>query len=44
MIDELSTPVIELWDHFLMLPIIGSIDSARANQITESLLHAVLDN
>ena len=43
MIDELSTPVIELWDHLLMLPIIGSIDSERANQITESLLQAVLD-
>ena len=44
MIDELSTPVIELWDHLLMLPIIGSIDSESANQITESLLQAVLDN
>ena len=44
MIDELSTPVIELWDHLLLLPIIGSIDSERANQITESLLQAVLDN
>ena len=44
MIDELSAPVIELWDHLLMLPIIGSIDSERANQITESLLQAVLDN
>ena len=43
MIEELSTPVIELWDHLLMLPIIGSIDSERANQITESLLQAVLD-
>ena len=26
-----------------MLPIIGSVDSERANQITESLLQAVLD-
>jgi len=43
MIDELSTPVIELWDGLLMLPIIGSVDSERANQITESLLQAVLD-
>ena len=43
LIDELSTPVIELWDHLLMLPIIGSVDSERANQITESLLQAVLD-
>jgi PAS domain S-box-containing protein len=38
LIEELSTPVIELWDHLLMLPIIGSVDSERANQITESLL------
>jgi rsbT co-antagonist protein RsbR len=43
LIDELSTPVIELWDHLLMLPIIGSVDSERANQITESLLQAILD-
>jgi rsbT co-antagonist protein RsbR len=43
LIEELSTPVIELWDHLLMLPIIGSVDSERANQITESLLQAVLD-
>ncbi|MEE8046369.1 MAG: PAS domain S-box protein [Dehalococcoidia bacterium] len=43
LIDELSTPVIELWDHLLMLPIIGSVDSQRANQITESLLQSILD-
>lgn len=43
LIEELSTPVIELWDHLLMLPIIGSVDSERANQITESLLQAILD-
>ncbi|MBI4532719.1 MAG: STAS domain-containing protein [Candidatus Melainabacteria bacterium] len=37
-IRELSTPVLQLRDGLLILPIIGVIDSERANQLTETLL------
>jgi rsbT co-antagonist protein RsbR len=43
-IRELSTPVLQLRDRLLILPIIGLIDSERAMQITESLLQAVRAN
>jgi rsbT co-antagonist protein RsbR len=35
---ELSTPVLQLREHLLILPIIGALDSARARQLTEQLL------
>jgi rsbT co-antagonist protein RsbR len=35
---ELSTPVIQVWDKVLALPIIGTLDSMRAARLTESLL------
>lgn len=38
---ELSTPVIQIWDEILILPIIGIIDSSRARQIMESLLESI---
>jgi anti-anti-sigma regulatory factor len=41
-IDELSTPVIQLWDGILALPLIGTIDSARAKQIMENLLSEIV--
>jgi rsbT co-antagonist protein RsbR len=37
----LSTPVVEVWDGVLALPIVGTIDTARARQITQGLLRAV---
>lgn len=43
-IRELSTPVIQLRDRLLILPIIGLIDSQRAMQLTDSLLHAIRAN
>lgn len=43
-IRELSTPVIQIRDRLLMLPMIGLVDSARAMQLTESLLHAIRAN
>jgi rsbT co-antagonist protein RsbR len=39
---ELSTPVIQVWDEILVLPLIGTIDTARAQQIMENLLEAVV--
>jgi rsbT co-antagonist protein RsbR len=40
-IRELSTPVLQIRDRMLLLPIIGMIDTLRARLITESLLRAV---
>ncbi len=40
-IQELSTPVVRLWDQVLLLPLIGVIDTQRARQFTESLLVAI---
>lgn len=41
---ELSTPLIPLADHVVAMPLIGSIDSARAQQIIEELLTGVVAN
>lgn len=38
---ELSTPVLQIRDRLLILPIIGLLDSQRAKQLTDSLLHAI---
>jgi len=40
-IRELSTPVLQIRDRMLLLPLIGVIDTHRARLITENLLHAV---
>jgi anti-anti-sigma regulatory factor len=42
-IDELSkTPIIQVWDGILALPLIGTIDSLRAKKITENLLNYIV--
>jgi len=38
----LSTPAIQVWPGILAMPLIGEIDSARARQITEQLLQAIV--
>ncbi len=40
---ELSTPVIQVWERVLALPIIGTLDSNRASRLTESLLSQIAD-
>lgn len=40
---ELSTPVVQLWDDVLALPLIGTLDSARAQVVMESLLQKLID-
>lgn len=40
-VSELSTPVIELWESVLALPIVGMVDTQRSNQMSERLLEAV---
>jgi PAS domain S-box-containing protein len=40
---ELSTPVMQVWDKVLALPIIGTLDSNRAQRLTENLLQKIAD-
>jgi rsbT co-antagonist protein RsbR len=42
-IRELSTPVIRVHDGILLLPLVGAIDSLRAQQIMESVLVRVVE-
>lgn len=42
-IRELSTPIIEVWDGGLCMPIVGVLDTARSVEMTESLMRAILD-
>jgi anti-anti-sigma regulatory factor len=37
-IRQLSTPIIQVWDGVLMMPVIGLIDSARIQQMMDTLL------
>ena len=39
---ELSTPVIQLWDGILAMPLIGTLDSARTQVVMESLLQQIV--
>jgi rsbT co-antagonist protein RsbR len=43
-IRELSTPVLQVRERLLILPIIGVIDSQRARQLTEQLLRGIRAN
>jgi rsbT co-antagonist protein RsbR len=40
---ELSTPVVQLWDGILALPLIGTLDSARTQVVMENLLQQIVD-
>jgi rsbT co-antagonist protein RsbR len=40
---ELSTPVVQLWDGVLGLPLIGTLDSARTQVVMENLLQRIVD-
>ncbi|HEX5368606.1 MAG TPA: STAS domain-containing protein [Dehalococcoidia bacterium] len=42
-IDELETPVMEVWNGILALPIIGTVDTSRAQSMTERLLQKIVD-
>lgn len=41
-IRAMSTPILRLWEGILALPVIGLVDSARAAQMMESLLDAIV--
>lgn len=40
---ELSTPVVQLWDNVLALPLIGTLDSERTQVVMENLLEKVVE-
>ncbi len=42
-IRELSTPIIEVWDGVLCLPVVGVLDSTRSAEMTEALLSAIVE-
>jgi rsbT co-antagonist protein RsbR len=42
-IRELSTPVMEVWEGVLCVPVVGIVDSARSSQMTDILLQAVVE-
>ena len=42
-VSELSTPVVEVWERVLAMPLIGPIDAARAERIMDVLLHAIVE-
>ena len=41
-IRELATPIIEVWDGVLCLPVVGVVDSVRSAEMTESLLGSIV--
>lgn len=40
-ISELSTPILNIYDGILLLPLVGAIDSARAAQVIDTLLDRI---
>jgi rsbT co-antagonist protein RsbR len=42
-IAELQTPVVQVWEGILALPIIGSLDTARSQEMTETLLQRIVE-
>ena len=40
---ELSTPVVQLWEGILALPLVGTLDSSRTQVVMESLLPRIVD-
>lgn len=41
-IRDLSTPIIEVWDRVLTLPMVGVVDSMRASEVMDNLLSAIV--
>src|SRR6202044_2294395 len=39
---ELSTPVVQLWDGIIAVPLVGTLDSARTQLVMEKMLDALL--
>jgi rsbT co-antagonist protein RsbR len=43
-LQELSTPVVTLWQGVLALPVIGTLDSARTQVVMENLLQRIVES
>jgi rsbT co-antagonist protein RsbR len=43
-IHELGSPIVEVWEDVLLLPIIGTLDAQRANEMTEKLLERIKES
>lgn len=41
---ELSTPVVQLWERILTIPLIGTLDSVRAQEVMENLLNSIVEH
>ncbi|MEV6373915.1 STAS domain-containing protein [Micromonospora musae] len=41
---ELSTPVVKLWEGVVAVPLVGTLDSARAQVVMERLLQTLVDS
>ena len=41
-IEELSTPVVKLWEGIVALPLIGALDSGRTQVVMQNLLEAIV--
>lgn len=41
---ELSTPVVQLWDRIIAVPLVGTLDSARTQLVMEKMLDALVAN
>jgi anti-anti-sigma regulatory factor len=42
LIQELSIPVVEVWQGILLAPLVGALDARRASNVTEQLLAAIV--
>jgi len=42
-IRELSTPIIEVWEGVLCLPVVGVLDTTRSAEMTEALLTTIVE-
>lgn len=42
-IRDLSTPIIEVWDGVLTLPMVGTVDSVRTAEVMDSLLSRIVE-
>lgn len=40
---ELASPVVELWDRIIAVPLVGTLDSTRAQEVMENTLSAIVD-
>jgi rsbT co-antagonist protein RsbR len=43
-VDDLSTPVLEVWDDVLTLPVVGIVDTQRSAQMTDRVLNEVVNS